>query len=239
MKSGTPSPSASSSTLAGTVVLRRVKLTVMGVTPDRGLASKVIPGPGVAASVIVWVAVAPVVVVATAVTSVLARRGITAAKLVPCTAAGMPLTVTPASAPAASMVPRTSSWPAGTVAPSTGSVIVTWSPAVTVIVMVSDACPPKPAATVKPSVWPTLTILSPIGSKTGGWLGRGVTVTFTDAVLFARPSVTWSWKVRTVSAVTTGAVKPAVAEPALRRVTAGPAGWGQAKVSGSPSGSKL
>src|SRR3972149_3797748 len=59
MKSGTPSPSASSSTLAGTVVLRRVKLTVMGVTPDRGLASKVIPGPGVAASGIVWGGVAP------------------------------------------------------------------------------------------------------------------------------------------------------------------------------------
>src|SRR3989304_2172931 len=115
MKSGTPSPSASSSTLAGTVVLRRVKLTVMGVTPDRGLASKVIPGPGVA----------------------------------------------------------------------------------------------------------------PIGSKTGGWLGRGVTVTFTDAVLFARPSVTWSWKVRTVSAVTTGAVKPGVAEPAPSRGTAGAAGWGR------------
>src|SRR3990172_13226033 len=107
---------------------RTEKDTFRDPTPLAGLARSVTAGVGAVATVtpMLWVALAPVTVVATAVRVVVSGlTGTRAAKVLPCTPAGVPLTVTPTSRPPASMVPRTRTESEVTVAPGDGSVIWT------------------------------------------------------------------------------------------------------------------
>src|SRR4026209_1919791 len=128
MKSAWPLPSRSSSMRARGCPPTMENDALSGAAPVPGCARRVSPlSPWSATlTITVWVTVLPVGPVATAVRAADGGGpGTLPAKVPPWTAATIPLTVTPISAPPDTTVPRTSSAPEGTVAPPLGSVIGT------------------------------------------------------------------------------------------------------------------
>src|SRR5881409_1753880 len=140
LNSTVPSPSRSSVTVSTSAVVLTVKATPRGATPDAGAALSAAGGVGTVLTKMAIVSVAvPPPVVAVAVSAVVSGLTATSARKLPfCSAAAAPLTATPTSLVVLCSAPRTSSGPAGTVAPVAGEVIVTRSAASTVIVIASD-----------------------------------------------------------------------------------------------------
>src|SRR2546425_2066949 len=130
VKSTVPLPSRSSwMTLPDAGVGKSANVTTSGTRPTSGNGrSAMAAGVGVPLTdtVIEWLVCWPAAVWAVAFTVVTdAAMSARTRNVVPTTAPGTPLTVTVTSAPPAGTVPRMTIGPAGTTAPSPGSVIVT------------------------------------------------------------------------------------------------------------------